>query len=153
MSETIAVLTYKSVETIIEVGGTQSWVLDRTRAAKCDYVVMYRNAKTRDAEGPELHGSAFMVGKVKDVVPATDYKGRWLILISDYAIVDGLDDVWEGRNPVAYWPTDHFNVDLDSLDYQPIEAKPRGLTIQEAKAGLAVNFNVPESAITISIQS
>jgi hypothetical protein len=156
MSDVISVLTYKSVETILEVGGTQSWALDRNRAARCDYVVMCRNAKTRGPEGPEEHGSAFMVGKVKDVVPSTETEGRWLILISEYALIDSPDQ-WEGRNPVAYfkdsdYDEDHY-IDFKGLDYQPLKASSGGLTIAEAKAGLALGLDVPESAIEIVVRS
>lgn len=153
MSDVISVLTYKSVETILATGGTQSWALDRRRAARCDYVVMCRNANTRDAEGPEEHGAAFLVGKVKDVVPSTETPGRWLILISEYASVD-FKDQWSGRNPVAYWKDDDFpDINFKALDYQPVEpAKPEGLTIAAAKAGLAITFNVPETAIEITIR-
>lgn len=153
MSDVIAVLTYKSIETILETGGTQSWALDRTRAARCDYVVMCRNAKTRDAEGSEQHGAAFLVGKVKDVVPSTETDGRWLILISEYARVD-VKEQWEGRNPVAYWKdSDYPDIDFKTLTYEPIlPPAPKGLTIAEAKAGLALSFNVPESAIEITIR-
>ena len=153
MRDVISVLTFKSVETILAAGGTQSWALDRNRAARCDYVVICRNAKTRDPEGPEEHGPAFMVGKVKDVVPSTETEGRWLIQISEYALVDWPDE-WEGRNPVAYWKDDDYeDVDFKALNYQPLEKLPRGLTIPEAKAGLALGLNVPESAIEIVVRS
>lgn len=163
MSDVISVLTFKSVETILAVGGTQSWVLDRNRAARCDYVVICRNAKTREPEGPEEHGTAFMVGKVKDVVPSTETEGRWLIQISEYALVDWPDQ-WESRNPVAYYKDneyryykddgdDYEDIDFKALDYQPLEKLPRGLTIPEAKAGLALGLNVPESAIEIIVRS
>lgn len=155
MSDVIAVLTYKSVETILEVGGTQSWALDRTRAARCDYVVMCRNAKTRDSEGPEEHGSAFLVGKVKDVVPSSETKGRWLILVSEVARID-VKDQWSGRNPVAYWKdSDYPEIDFKALDYEPVvpASSQTGLTIAAAKAGLAIGLNVPESAIEIIVRA
>lgn len=155
MSDVIAVLTYKSVETILEVGGTQSWALDRTRAARCDYVVMCRNAKTRDPEGPEEHGAAFLVGKVKDVVPSTETKGRWLILVSEVARID-VKDQWSGRNPVAYWKdSDYPEIDFKTLDYEPViaESSKKGLTIAAAKAGLAIGLKVPESAIEIIVRA
>ena len=154
MSDVISVLTFKSIETILATGGTQSWALDRNRAARCDYVVICRNAKTRDSEGPEEHGTAFMVGKIKDVVPSTETEGRWLIQISEYALVEWPNE-WEGhRNPVAYWnDNDYEGVDLKSLPYQPFEKLPQGLTILEAKAGLSLGLNVPESAIEIVVRS
>jgi len=153
VSDVIAVLTYKSVETILEAGGTQSWALDRTRAARCDYVVICRNANTRDPEGPEAHGTAFMIGKVKDVVPSTETSGRWLIQISEYALVD-FPDEWSGRNPVAYWKDSDFpGIDFKSLKFEPIKLASPGLTIAEAKAGLALGLNVPESAIEIIVRA
>lgn len=153
MSDVISVLTFKSVETILKTGGTQSWALDRARAARCDYVVVCRNANTREAEGSEPHGSAFMVGKVKDVVPSTETQGRWLILMSDYALV-GIPDQWKGRNPVAYWKDEDYpEIDFNTLDYQPLLKSPPGLTIAQAKAGLAIGLQVPESAIEILVRA
>lgn len=153
MSDVITVLTYKSVATILAAGGTQSWALDRSRAARCDYVVVCRNANTREAEGPEPHGTAFLIGKVKDVVPSTETQGRWLILISEYAVVD-IPDQWSGRNPVAYWKdSDYSEIDFKALGFEPLMKSPPGLTIPEAKAALALGLKVPESAIEIIVRA
>jgi hypothetical protein len=152
MSDIISVLTYKSADTILATGGTQSWALDRTRAARCDYVLMCRNANTRATEGPEPHGTAFMVGKVKDVVPSTETQGRWLILISEYARID-VPDQWSGRNPVAYWKdSDYKEIDFKALAFEPVIKPSIGLTISQAKAGLAAGLSVPESAIEIIVR-
>lgn len=158
----ISVLTFKSIDTILEVGGTQSWTLDRARAKGCKYAVVCRNAHHAEVEGPEAHGSAFMIGKVADVVPSTDTQGRWLILFSEYALVN-VGDQWEGRNPVRFWTTDDYpDIDFDELEWQPMpefsagEAatiKGRGLTIAEAKAGLSLTFGVDPSAIEIIIRA
>lgn len=152
----ISVLTYKSIKTILQTGGTQSWVLDKPRAKACKYVVICRNARTRDAEGPEAHGSAFMVGKIKDVVPSTDNDGRWLILISEYALCD-VPDQWEGRNPVAYWTTDDYDeeIDFDALKFTPVPSPANGgdgISSDEAKVLLARRYNVSESSIEIVIR-
>ena len=162
MSENvIQVLTFKSIETILATGGTQSWALDRTRAKACKYAVCCRNANTRDAEGNEAHGSAFMVGLVSDVVPSTETEGRWLIKFSKYALVN-VGDQWEGRNPVRFYDSDDYSgfIDFDALDWIPMPEptvrrlvlKPQGLTIAEAKAGLALSFGVDPSAIEITIR-
>lgn len=153
MSDVVAVLTYKSIETILAAGGTQSWALDRGRAARCDYVVMCRNANTRDTEGPEAHGTAFLVGKVRDVVPSTETQGRWLILISEYAKVN-FPDQWSGRNPVGYWKdSDYPDIDFKALPFEPLRKAASGLTIAQAKAGLALGLAVPESAIEIIVRA
>lgn len=157
----ISVLTYKSVETILQTGGTQSWALDKERARNCDYAVVCRNARTRDAEGPEPHGSAFMVAKIKDVVPSTDNDGRWLILFSEYAIVDWPDQ-WEGRNPVAYWNVDQYDEYADEFETLKFEKMPaatvasslgQSLTIPEAKQALAKSLGVSIDAIEITIRA
>lgn len=154
--DVISVLTFKSIDTILRSGGTQSWSLDRSRARNCRYAVVCRNANTRESEGPEPHGTAFMVGKIKDVVPSTETQGRWLILFSEYALCNWPDE-WEGRNPVAYWDTDDYDADFDTLDFQPMPvlASPTslGMTIGDAKAGLAKTLGVPMEAIEIIIRA
>ncbi|MEY9773712.1 hypothetical protein [Sinorhizobium fredii] len=155
----VSVLTFKSVETILEVGGTQSWTLDRARAKACKYAVICRNAHHAEVEGSEAHGSAFMVGRISDVVPSTDTPGRWLILFSEYALCN-VPDQWEGRNPVRFWTTkDYKEIDFDALEFQPMpeaggtaSSKPRGLTIAEAKEGLSLTFGVDPAAIEIIIR-
>jgi hypothetical protein len=157
--DVICVLTYKSVDTVLRTGGTQSWTLDRARARSCKYVVLCRNARSNRVEGPEKHGTAFMVGKIKDVVPSTDSDGRWLILMSEYALCDWPDE-WEGRNPVTYWKTVDFQygqAGFDSLDFKPIlkadSATSVGpISIDEAKRGLAQKYQVPPERIEIVIR-
>ena len=157
----LQVLTYKSIDTMFSVGGTQSWALDRNRALGCKYAVCCRNANTREAEGPEAHGSAFMIGRISDVVSSTDHDGRWLVLFSEYAIVN-LGDQWEGRNPVRFYTTDDYDFDFGDLEWMPMPEptdqvedevpSKRGMTIAEAKAALAETFSVSPSSIEITIR-
>ena len=157
----LQVLTFKSINTILGVGGTQSWALDPNRAKACKYAVCCRNAKTRDAEGSEPHGSAFMIGLISDVVPSTENDGRWLVLFSKYAEVS-VGDQWEGRNPVRFYTVDQYDeIDFDGLEWKPMPeptAKPappeakHGMTIAEAKTALAATFGVDPSAIEITIR-
>jgi hypothetical protein len=157
--DVVQVLTFKSVETILTTGGTQSWALDRERAKNCEFAVVCRNASTREAQGPEDHGAAFMVGRIKDVVPSTETPGRWLIAFSEYALVDWKDE-WEGnRNPVAYYRTDDYAEieDFESLEFHPMPvsvapvASPP-MTIARAKRELAESLGVPEQTIEIVIR-
>lgn len=157
----LQVLTFKSVETILGVGGTQSWALARDRARRCKYAVCCRNANTRDAEGDEPHGSAFMVGLISDVVPSTENDGRWLVLFSKYAVVS-VEDQWEGRNPVRFYTVEEYDeINFDELDWMPMPeptvrpeaaAAKQGMTIVEAKTALAATFGVDPSAIEITIR-
>ena len=157
----LSVLTFKAVETILGDGGTQSWALDRARAKACRFVVICRNARSPHVEGVEPHGSAFLVGKIKDVVPSTETEGRWLIQLSEYAHCD-VPGQWEGRNPVGYWTeADYDQIDFSRLDFQPmpeIEAEyapppAQPLTLAQAKAGLSAAFDVAPASIEIIIRA
>lgn len=157
----LSVLTSKSVETILADGGTQSWALDRARAKACRHVVICRNGRSPHVEGVEPHASAFLVGKIKDVIPSTETEGRWLIQLSEYAHCD-VPEQWEGRNPVAYWTeADYGEIDFAALDFHPmpeseteyVAPRPQPLTLAQAKAGLSAAFDVPPSAIEIVIRA
>jgi hypothetical protein len=167
MSDVVAVFTSKSVETILADGGSQSWALDRVRAARCDYLVVCRNANDQP-EGCEPHGSAFLVGKISDVVASTETPGRFKINISHFAHVDWEDEWGGARNPVAYWKDSDYKDengkirDFKALEFHKVEdfavkrasnGAPAVLTIAAAKAGLAASFNVPETAIEITIRA
>lgn len=171
----IAVLTFKSTEHILSVGGTCSWALNRAHARKFQYVVCTRNANTRTAEGPEKHATGFLVGRIADVVPSPEYPERWLIQFSEYAEI-AQPDVWgKGwRNPVRYTSLEDLGIDLASLKWKPMPepvatateiASPvqdadvqededsLKLTIAEAKEGLSATFGVPIEAIEIIIRA
>lgn len=157
----LQVLTFKSIETILATGGTQSWALDRSRAKACKYVVCCRNANTRDSEGNEAHGSAFIVGIINDVIPSTETRDRWLVRFKEYALIN-VGDQWEGRNPVRFYTVEDYKgyIDFDALDWMPMPDshwKPEAgaitpLTIREAKLALAETFAVDPTAIEITIR-
>lgn len=169
-NEAAVVFTAKSVERIIREGGTSSWRLDRNHARKCVYAVCTRNANADWVEGPEDHHAAFLVGKVKDVVPSPDHEGRYLIEFSEYARVK-IPDIWKGdRNPVKYAAIEDLGIDVSKLDWKQMPARTDAttatsvsreasqgasvgpLTMAEAKKGLALTFGVPAEAIEITIR-
>jgi hypothetical protein len=163
------VFTFKSVERLLREGGTSSWRLDRNHARACEFAVCTRNGRNAYTEGAEPHQSAFLVGKVKDVVPSpTDKrKGRFLIRFSEYAVLS-VPDVWRGdRNPIRYVSAlQDVGIDPSTLKWKPMpkEAKPAAptaarpapnvtpLTMAEAKNGLALTFGVAPEAIEITIR-
>jgi hypothetical protein len=165
--DAIAIFTGKSVETILQDGGTQSWVLDRGNARHCRYAVLCRNTHAEWSEGDEPHGAAFMVGRIGDVVPSTEVPDRWKILFSDYALVN-IPDVWGGwRNPVRYTKMGKLGIEADSLAFSPMPepqaiepvgeqraASPQAapLTIADAKRALAETFGVSPDAVEITIR-
>ena len=46
-----------------------------------------------------------------------------------------------------------YDIDFNSLSFQPVEKPNSGLTIEEAKEGLAIGLNVPKEAIEITIRA
>jgi hypothetical protein len=169
MSQEVAVIfTAKSVATLLEEGGTSAWRLDRNHARQCAYAVCTRNAHADWVEGPEAHHSAFLVGKISDIVAAPNRPGRYIIQFSDYAMV-AIPDVWKGdRNPIRYSNLDELGIDPAKLKWkampeaaEEIEPKPKPirsiggvqpLTMNDAKKGLALTFGVPPEAIEITIR-
>jgi len=162
----IVVFTGKSFEHVIADGGSQSWVLDRNNALHCEYLVCCRSGVDW-VEGPEPQGSAFLVGRISDVVPSTETPRRWLVKMSAFARVS-IPGVWQGwRNPVRYTDLASLGIDPGTLTFEPMpepaaadlrvtasEIRPAGgpLTINEAKRGLALTFGVSEEAIEITIR-
>lgn len=168
-TEAIAVFTCKSLEHILRLGGTASWTLNRAQARRYPYVVCARNSHHKEAEGDEPHQSAFLVAKIKDVVPSPENPARWMIAFSEYAEVT-VPDVWRGwRNPVRYTTMEELGIDTAKLTFKPMTTPPSGdvqqaaeedgdeaevftLTIAQAKLGLANAFGVPPEAIEITIR-
>src|SRR5258708_3286601 len=98
----VIVFTFKSIERLVREGGTTSWRLDRNHARQATYAVCTRNANADEVEGTESHHSAFLVGKVSNVVLCPEHGGRYLIRFSEYARVN-IPNAWKGdRNPVKY---------------------------------------------------
>jgi hypothetical protein len=166
-NQAIVVFTYKSVDHLIQDGGTSSWRLDRNHALHCTYAVCTRNGKNEDVEGTEAHGSAFLVGKVSGIVEAPEHPDRYLIQFSEYALVD-FPDVWKGdRNPVKYATLEDLGFDPSTLEWKPMRNSATAsdsvrrlaqansvlpLTMVEAKKGLALAFGVSPDAIEITIR-
>ena len=113
----------------------------------------------------EPHGKALMVGLVDDVVPSTDIEGRWLVTFSEYALIDKSDS-WGGwRNPVRYMSLEELGINAGELKFKPmppvaketaavpaLRTPGNGLTMAQAKEGLAQAFGVPSEAIEITIR-
>lgn len=173
MDDSTIVFTFKSVERILRDGGTSSWRLDRNHARQYQYAVCTRNARSERSEGQELHHSAFLIGKVKDVVPAPDRPKRYLLQFSEYASLS-IADVWKGnRNPVSYGSLTELGIDPNKLAWKKMPEQKqkalalkqtallavrdasehvRALTMAQAKDGLALTFGVLPEAIEITIR-
>jgi hypothetical protein len=179
--EGIIVFTARSPERIIREGGSQAWVLNAARAKQCKWLVCTQNRHHRDHEfsdATQEHGAAFLVGKVSGVArvaqKSADGKHRWLVTISDYALVN-VPEFWDqDRNPVRYLLSSDIKrrgINPGILKFEPIRSSPlttkvvssspvrgvlpRGvppLTIAEAREGLAATFGVNPDAVEITIR-
>ena len=118
--ESILVFTYKSTNTLIQFGGSQSWVLNEKRARKAKYIVCARNCHHQLSEDEKGHGSGFFVGKISGLIPAfsnQDQK-RWMIEFSEFAEIE-IPNMWQGwRNPVVYLPTNELGISFDELNFK-----------------------------------
>lgn len=160
----IAIYTGKPVDTILNEGGSQAWVLDKKNARKAAYAVLCFNPNAEWSEGTVDHGAAFIVGKISSVVPAKDEPERSIVLFDEFCEVD-IKNVWGGwRNPIKYTTMEELGIDVDSLEFQPMpeidvesfKETPSNydtpLTIEAAKSGLAATFGVEPDAIEITIR-
>lgn len=116
----LVVFTYRSKEETIEKGGSEAWRLNPERAANCEYLVCTRNrryfgaASHLQAETPEQHGAAFLVGRITTVDPSPDRPGRHIVRFDECACLDPQPIVWRGaQNPVRY-----VN-DISTLGFEP----------------------------------
>lgn len=164
----LVVFTSRSIERILAVGGSQAWALKPDNARRCYYLVCTRN-RFQDDSGPETHGAAFLVGKISAVVPSLENPERFIVRISEYALIDPPLPVWRGaRNPVWYVDTlAELNIDESALQWLPMAeqvnqaaavsdtgtARSDKLTIAAAKTALAATFGVTPENIEIIIRA
>jgi hypothetical protein len=149
MHKAIQTFTGHSFETIESRGGDYAWVLDQNKARTYEYLVCCSSVGTN-------RGNAFLVGKISGVefdhVGDTG-KNRYAICVSEIAAVD-IPDLWPGnQNPVRYTTLEELGIDPSKLSFQKVgTTQSNGLTIAEAKAGLAKTFGVSEDNIEILIK-
>lgn len=174
----VAVFTARSPQRILREGGSQAWALDDVRVRTLPFLVCVQNKNNpnRDfSDASEPHGSAFLVGRITDVVPSPEdpTSGRWMIQIGEYSTVQNPKNVWQGwRNPVKYGTLEDFDIDVSKLKFHSVAnvrmelapAQPSPLlraaddvdvapiSIASAKLGLAAFYGVPPEAIEIVIR-
>lgn len=172
--DVVEVFTGKTVEQMLMHGGSQSWILNPHSMRNVQFCVCIRN-HGRDAEDgfsetEEPGHSAFFVGKVSGLrkVEHRNGRDRYLVLFNEYAIPLAPIEhfrVGTSRNPVLYSEVAQCKqrgLDIAALKFMPMPKDPGlsdapelatmiGLSISEAKAGLALRFHVPVDAIQITI--
>ena len=149
MAKAIQTFTKYSFETIKSMGGDYAWVLNQNRARSYQYLVCC-------SSGGANGGSAFLVGKISGIEfdhVGDKGKNRYAICVSEVAAVD-IPDLWPGnQNPVRYTTLEDLGIDPSKLSFQKVgTTQSNGLTIAQAKAGLAKNYGVSEDNIEILIK-
>lgn len=159
MSEVVAVLTSKSLETMFEEGGSGHWKASEDRIKGCKYLIAIRNGHSGWSEDTKPHNTAFIVGRGLSVFPGEP--DRVIIGFREYALIE-VPDAWPGnRNPVAYMDIEDFpGIDPSSLQWIPFPAhqvveenRAKPLTIEEAKLGLAKALGISKECIEITIRA
>lgn len=156
-NDTVLVLTYKSVDTMLKEGGCGYWRANAHSLSSCKYLVATRNSRRAEREGDEPHGAAFLIGEINGVRADRD---RYVVTFSRYAVLNvPAEGVWKsvGSNPVHYAEFKSLKIpkNLDWQDWPATHAEKvvdRPLTIAQAKTGLAMTFGVDPSQIDIVIK-
>lgn len=124
MSHTVGILTCKSLEDIIEAGGSGWWKIDPAKVKAAGKVLIMHNAHDKRAPGdPSLHGKPLILATVADV--HRDEDGRYLIQFSEFAEVTSEGFSWPGyRNPVTYLNDDEVMRHLQVGEWQEMPSVP-----------------------------
>lgn len=105
-----------------------------------------------------------MVGKISKVLLVDPEEKRYMLQFSEYAEVS-VPDAWNGqRNPVQYTTLEEMGIDVRKLKFKPmpevaenispiVQSTANGLSIEEAKKGLAQRFGVKLEQIQITINA
>lgn len=172
----LVVFTCRGLQRILKEGGSQAWRLSTSNASKTRYIICVQNRNLEWGNASHPHGTAFLVGKISGVESLKeDSKGdvRKIVKISEYAEID-VPDCWDGgRNPIAYMKLSDFGLELDELNFKPVPVlaeahlqgddtliaedelpeDQEGLTIEQAKRGLAIGLGIRVEQIEILIRA
>jgi len=157
MVDTVIVFTAKNMDKTFEQGGVGDWKLSPSRAKKCDYIVSTANSHHPESNHPVgKHGHAFLIGKISGLIPVDN---RWIIQMSEYALID-VPDVWMGnQNPIMYGDISDLDIHPEQLNWKPFPAKPvvtrdvPGLTIADAKLGISKQLGISPDCIEIVVRT
>ncbi len=153
MENTIITYTRNQLQDIKAKGCDYSWILNKQRAEKCQYLVCCHSegAKRQDAFLVALISRIRYVG-----VDENSGKNRWAIDIYEYASID-VPKVWKGwQNPVHYANLEELGIDPCMIKFKKLQESRKNdiplLTIEQAKQGLAKSFNLNTEQIEILIK-
>jgi hypothetical protein len=163
----VVVFTNRGVGRLLDEGGSQAWKLDPDRVRRLTYLVCVQNRNDGDWGRPtHEQGEGFLIGKISGVEKSLESEHRYIIKFDEYAEIS-VPKLWGNlgglRNPVHYFNDLEKYVDVDRLEWKPVNpnreprapaASPdgRGLDIAEAKKALSMFYRVPVANIEVVIR-
>ena len=158
------VFTSKSLETMIQEGGTGNWAGKEDRLRHTKWVVATRNLKSDWTQGDEPHGSAFIIGRVSGVKasPAPEEE-RFVIQFDQYANISVLNAWTNNRNPIAYTSLHELGIAPEELSWTPFPPRPAVTTtpnsrgeqpatvIDQARSMIASALSISPEAVKITV--
>ena len=161
--EILFVLTPQGPGRIIEDAAVGPFVFDEKRARRAKLVVCAQTLERPGEEPRAPHLSAFLLGKIRDIVPALEQEAnkptRWLIRLSATAEIN-LPNAWTGSwNPIRYTTLSALGIDQGGLDFTETRGNIAAassetvgaLTLEQARAGLAAALGVSPTRIRLTI--
>lgn len=101
-----AVLTWETMDKLIERGGSGFWKTVFNRAKRVDYLLLVGNRRGDNPNAPYKHGEGFLLAKVTGVREEPKHEYRKVFLFQEYAEVS-LKGCWSkltgGANPITYY--------------------------------------------------
>lgn len=162
----IVVLTADTVEFILGQGGSGDWVINPDKANGCRYIVCCRKLNWNNRKEGIENRAAFLIGVVaglRERPNSANTRGqpRYLIEISEYALITRPGAWGTDRNPIAYRTIKDLGIDLRGVKFKPVPREAgsksddpgsRRMTIAQAKKALAESFGVSPEDIDITIR-
>ena len=162
----IVVLTADTVESILGQGGSGAWVINPDKANDCRYIVCCRKLNWNNRKEGIENRAAFLIGVVaglREWADSANARGqlRYVIEISEYALIAKPGAWGADRNPVAYRTLKDLGIDLRGVKFKPVPKEAGGksegpssrrMTIAEAKKALAESFGVSPDDVEITIR-
>jgi hypothetical protein len=137
--DTVVVLTKRSEEEMLRIGGSGNWVANEERIKTCSYLIATWNGE----EHEKPHGKAFLIGRGLSVVPSSE-EGRVIIRFQEFARLD--HGAWPGqRNPVAYMDLHEMNIDPSTLQWLPVRAESSEAASEIRPSKLGFKLISPEN--------
>jgi hypothetical protein len=162
MNDTVMVFTSKSLKTMKIEGGSGNWAANKRRVEHVKWLVATRNHKSNWTQGDEEHGSAFLIGRVTGVMPASaPEEGRFVIVFDRFAELN-IPKAWtNNRNPVAYTSLNTLGIDPDKLDWKDFVTAPvsseiptmlaPATVVDQARAMIANALSISPDAVKITV--